>query len=58
MNNTTDNFAEPMFATKEDTLKLFTDDELKNELKSRGYNLIMQMVEDKDMVDEDLGNGL
>ncbi|MBL8014288.1 MAG: hypothetical protein JNN05_10615 [Candidatus Omnitrophica bacterium] len=57
MNETTDNFAEPMFATKDSVLSKFTDDELKKELENRGYKPIW-VQELKNMIDADLGTGL
>ena len=58
MNSTTDNFQwNAMFATKESVLSKFTDDELKQELKNRGWIPIWTRP-DKDLIDADLGSGL
>ena len=55
-NKTTDNFSEPMYATKESTLALFTDEELKKELDNRGYEPVW-MQKEENMIDVDLGPG-
>jgi hypothetical protein len=60
MNSSTDNFSCAMFATKADTLNLFSDEELKNELRKRGYSWVWAGdTSCEDMIDDfDLGSGL